>query len=560
MTRKPLPGCLLIVIGILSSLSPAAQSDPNAPDVKHYQQAYNHILERQWDQACETFSTFIQQYPQSPYFDDAHFWHCYALDKRGASGEDAFACYQKFIQDHPNSKWVDDAQRNLIAIGQKLAKQGKTEYGDIVRAMQDSQETEVALAAIRALRNVDSDKALDALLNLYKRTSHNAIRKEIIFALSESRSPKAEAKLVEIAQATAEPNMRKEAIFWLSQKSTAKETIQLLETIALEDVHRDVREKAVFALAEMKAGSGTEALGRIAQQAKDTHTRKQAIFWLGQKARSDEAIAFLKNTAEKDTDVDIAKGAVFALGEAPDGRGVKALRSIVETMKNPKVRQEAIFWLSQKDRSDETLKLLETIAQNDAEERVRDRAVFALSELPGGRGIDALQRIAQNNSNARIRERAVFWLGQKARSEAVIQYLEQAALKDASQKVREQALLGLAEVPEGRGIEALIRIGQTGRDAVTRRKAIFWLGQKARSDEAFAAIGACLQNDPDPQVRQEALMALAQAPENRGIPALIEIAKTHPDKATRKKAVFWLGESKDPRAKQALLDIVSDVK
>jgi HEAT repeat protein len=560
MTRKQLLVCLLITAGPLLSLAPAAPTDPNAPDIKHYQQAYDLILEQNWDQAFEAFSAFIQQYQQSPYFDDAHFWHCYALEKKGVPGEEVFTCYQSFIQAHPKSKWADDAQRNLIAIGTKLTEQGKTEYGDIIRTMQDSQETDVALAAVRALRNVDSEKALDALFDLYRRTGHNAIRKEIIFALSESRSPKALAKLVEIAQATAEPHMRKEAIFWLSQKSSSKETIQLLETIALEDLHRDVRERAAFALAEMKEGRGTEALGRIAQKAKDTHTRKKAIFWLGQEARSDEAIAFLKDIAEKDADADIAKGAVFALGEAPGGRGLKALRSIVETMKNPQVRQEAIFWLGQKDRSDETIQLLETIAQNDTEERVRDRAVFALSEMPKGRGIDALQRIAEKNSSVKIRERAVFWLGQKARTEAVIQYLARTALKDASQKVREQALLALAEAPEGRGVEALQRIGQTSDDPATRKKAIFWLGQKARSDEVFAFLGTCLRNDPDPQVRQEALMALAHAPDNKGVPALIEIAKSHPDKAMRKKAIFWLGESKDPRARQAILDIVSDVK
>ena len=110
------------------------------------EQAYDHILERRWDRAFDAFSTFIQQYPQSPYFDDAHFWHCYALEKKGAPGEEVFACYQHFVKAHPQSKWADDAQRSLIAAGTKLAEQGKTEYGDIVRTMQEAQQTDVALA------------------------------------------------------------------------------------------------------------------------------------------------------------------------------------------------------------------------------------------------------------------------------------------------------------------------------------------------------------------------------------------------------------------------------
>jgi len=560
MMRERLSLCLLITAGLLASLARAAGTDPNAADVKQYQQAYEYVLEKEWDKAFESFTAFIQQHRDSAYFDDAHFWHCYAMEKKGAAGEDVFACYQKFTKAHPKSKWADDAKRNLIAIGKKLAQQGKTEYGDIIRTMQDSEETDVALAAIRALRNVDSEKALDALLDLYKRTNHNAIRKEIIFALSESRAPLALAKLIEIAKANAEPHMRKEAIFWLSQKSNAPETVQLLESIAFEDVHRDVRAKAVFALAEMKGERGAEALGRIAQKSQDVRTRKEAIFWLGQKARSDKAIAFLQAIAHKDTNVDIAKGAVFALSEAPDGRGLPALRTIIETMANQKVRQQAVFWLGQKDHSDETIQLLERIAQNDKDERVRDRAVFTLAEMKDGRGIESLQRIAEKNSSVKIREQAVFWLGQKARSDSVIQYLTTIVLKDANQGVRERALLGLAEAPEGRGEDALKNIAEKSDDPATRKKAVFWLGQKARTEEAFTFLGTCLRNDPDPQVRDAALMALAQAPKNKGVPALIEIAKSHPDKAMRKKAIFWLGQSKDPRARQAILDIVSDVK
>jgi HEAT repeat protein len=109
-------------------------------------------------------------------------------------------------------------------------------------------------------------------------------------------------------------------------------------------------------------------------------------------------------------------------------------------------------------------------------------------------------------------------------------------------------------------VNALKNIAEKSDDPATRKKAVFWLGQKARSEEAFTFLGTRLRDDPDPEVRGEVLMALAQAPDNKGIPALIDVAKSHPDKAMRKKAIFWLGQSKDPRARQAILDIVSDVK
>ena len=69
-----------------------------------------------------------------------------------------------------------------------------------------------------------------------------------------------------------------------------------------------------------------------------------------------------------------------------------------------------------------------------------------------------------------------------------------------------------------------------------------------------------MQKDADPEVRKHALMALVQAPRNIGVPALINIAKSHPDNTIRREAIFWLGQSKDPRAMEALVEIVSNMK
>ena len=41
---------------------------------------------------------------------------------------------------------------------------------------------------------------------------------------------------------------------------------------------------------------------------------------------------------------------------------------------------------------------------------VREAAVFALSELDGEEGIEALLRIARGDGDPRIREKAMFWL------------------------------------------------------------------------------------------------------------------------------------------------------
>lgn len=94
---------------------------------------------------------------------------------------------------------------------------------------------------------------------------------------------------------------------------------------------------------------------------------------------------------------------------------------------------------------------------------------------------------------------------------------------------------------------ALLRIARDGqRPRETRRQAMFWLGQGA--GEAATAGLTELSDDPDREVRLQAVFALSRRPADEGVPTLIRIARTHQDPATRRQAMFWLGRSEDPRA------------
>lgn len=559
MLNKELQVCLLILACSLAAQIQNVYADTNETETQDYQQAYNLILSENWEKALAAFESFTEKYKESSYLDDAHFWHCFAKEKTGIDNEEVFKCYQNLIEKYPKSKWADDAKRNMIAIGKKLADTGKSEYGEIVRAMQESENNEIALSAIRALGNMDDEVAMEALLNLYGQSLNVKIRKEIIFALSEIGSPRALEKLTEIAKTDTDSNLRKDAIFWFGQKADSEDSIKFLEDIALNDSKKEVREKAVFALSEARDGRGAGPLRNIVQNAKDVDTRKRAIFWLGQKARTDETIKFLQETIIKDVNNVVSKDAVFALAEAPDDRGLEALATVSRTSKNPDVRKEAVFWLGQKAKSDETIQYLKSVALDDPEKQVRKRAVFALSEAPEGRGLEALQEVAKTSEDHETRKEAVFWLGQKARTEQIISFLETIVLEDSESEVRERAILGLSEAPEGRGLEALKRIAKNSSNVTTRKRAIFWLTQKAKTAEDLKPIETVIFENSDPDVRQDALNSLAQTSNDLGIPILIRVAKTHPDMSMRKKAIFWLGQSKDPNAQQAILDIVNNM-
>ncbi len=143
---------------------------------------------------------------------------------------------------------------------------------------------------------------------------------------------------------------------------------------------------------------------------------------------------------------------------------------------------------------------------------------------------------------------------------------------------RSEADRDLGEVPPSQAIDFLMQVaaradGRVARDAVfpaliaqgpspdaqllaiakdearpreVRTNATFWLSQSA-GDRVSAGLEE-LMDDPDRQVREQAVFALSQRPNDESVPALIRLARTHEDPQVRRRAVFWLGQKREPRA------------
>ena len=73
-------------------------------------------------------------------------------------------------------------------------------------------------------------------------------------------------------------------------------------------------------------------------------------------------------------------------------------------------REDATFWLGQMAGDAVAGDLEELTGDERIDLEVREAAVFALSELDGEEGIEALLRIARGSGDPRIREKAMFWL------------------------------------------------------------------------------------------------------------------------------------------------------
>ena len=127
-----------------------------------------------------------------------------------------------------------------------------------------------------------------------------------------------------------------------------------------------------------------------------------------------------------------------------------------------------------------------------------------------------------------------------------IDWLNTLATGDGSQRLANNATMAIALHGDQQASDRLIALARSAKSRDVRGTALFWLAQRA-GDKAVGTITQALE-DPETEVRKQAVFALSQLPKDESVPKLIEVARTHRDTAVRKQAMFWLGQSRDPHA------------
>ncbi|MGH9629309.1 MAG: HEAT repeat domain-containing protein, partial [Bryobacteraceae bacterium] len=139
------------------------------------------------------------------------------------------------------------------------------------------------------------------------------------------------------------------AVYWLTGVRPG-ESISLLSSFlrAREGASKESRRmpEAAMAAIALHADPGADTvLIERARNDQDPHTRGQALFWLSQRAGR-KAASEIRNAIENDPDVKVKERAVFALSQLKD-EGVPLLIEVARTNRSREVRKKAMFWLGQ---------------------------------------------------------------------------------------------------------------------------------------------------------------------------------------------------------------------
>jgi HEAT repeat protein len=238
-----------------------------------------------------------------------------------------------------------------------LGRAGNEESLSLLKGfIESSQPAKVAEHSVAAIALHD-DQRVDAILeDLVRRSNIEKVRSAAVFWLGQA--PGHHPLLAEIVRNEQEStNLRKEAAFsmGISKDPAAMSTLQnLYGSIS----NREVKKQIIFAASLNKDDDSTAANNRsndegvtflikVAESDADRELRKQALFWLGQKAGKRSLEALGKAVDSNDADTEVQKQAVFAISQRPKDEAVPLLIKIARTHQKPAVRKQAIFWLGQ---------------------------------------------------------------------------------------------------------------------------------------------------------------------------------------------------------------------
>jgi HEAT repeat protein len=178
--------------------------------------------------------------------------------------------------------------------------------------------------------------------------------------------------------------------------------------------------------------------------------------------------------------------------------------------------------------------------------RAAERAMRA-AEAALSRSSDEVAR-AMARAEARGERRAT--AGEHARQEAC----------GEEDDVRHAAVTALMRMDSERALPVLMKVLQRRDEcsAPLRRQAIFVLAQQGGTEDVEAVMLDVAQNDPDPEVREAAVLWLSQVGSEGAVDALVDILATSDDPRIQEKAIFALSQHMSDRAAEVLRSYAMD--
>ena len=410
-------------------LTPARDADAGPPPAwlqgdpadSLYRAAREALNRGDYRRGAELFRQISGRFPQSGYAADALYWEAFALYKVGDTDglRQALAALEKQQSQYAQAATRGDAVTLATRIRGELARRGDAESAERVaqqaRPQGDacpSEDDDMRIAALNALMQMDAERAVPILRQVLARRDKCSVQ------------------------------LREKAVFIVAQQVTP-ETADILLNVARNDPDGDVRVAAVQWLSEVKTDRAVMVLDSILRTSRDEAVQEKAIFALAEHD-SPRARQLLRNVVTMaGVSDDLKRKAIFAIGHhSGEPEDAAFLRGVYGRLTTPELK--------------------ETLIQSAAQ----------IEDEPTQRWLLGLVR--QKGEPIDLRKKALFWAGEGDAPVAAITALYGQLTEP---EMKEHVIFVLSQSDERAATDKLIEIARKEPDRELRKKAIFWLSE-----------------------------------------------------------------------------------
>ncbi|MGE5800846.1 MAG: HEAT repeat domain-containing protein [Gemmatimonadota bacterium] len=385
----------------------------------------------------------------------------------------------------------------------------------------------------------------------------------ILLGFSSDRSGAATLTHVHVASSYLPVDFRGHTLLWLGRASDSQ-SIPLVEGLFASTTPPDLRADVVSAVGiHGTSDAVVPILIRWLNSREPTDVRVQAAEWLGFHPTAAGVVA-LSRAARSDAAGDVRREAAEALADNTLPAALDSTIAIALSATDADARREAVEGLGQKP-DDRALSTLVSLARTDRDEDVQREAVETLGELSGGRGLNAVRDIARTHPHPDVRRAAVETLGENLPTAEAVTVLKAIATGDPEGDVRREAIETLGQAaPTAETVRFLASIAKDDRNEDAQREAIETLAEIG--ELGMPAVIDIARTHASPDVRRTAIEEVAgHVPPAEALDLLAQIARRDPDADVQRAAVENLGQLHDDRAYRLLVEFarthpVSDVR
>ena len=224
------------IISLGPGLMPAVSADPDDSLFSAGREALNR---NNFRDAARLFEQLRTDYPRSNFVPSAMYWEAFSRYRLGGTDNlrQARQLLQNQIDRYPNANTHNDALTLAARLDGELARRGDADAArGIAQELQNEEcaegENDVRIAALNALMNSNSERALPILKRVLERRDPCSVemRKTALFVISQHGGDETAAILMDVVANDPDADMRGSAVFWLSQ-NPSPETVTLLDSL-----------------------------------------------------------------------------------------------------------------------------------------------------------------------------------------------------------------------------------------------------------------------------------------------------------------------------------------